>query len=225
MDLSEANSEGLQDPDSMWNMLFLNRQLGNMNYGYFGSSGLYPGRENITFTLENSNQLYSSTWSAYIAGSFSGIKNGKDWLDRCTSTSPSKHRREALDQSDDNESQDDAAAAPATSSSSTTIVNSYPPPSTTLGKTYSTYLLNDAPGGKTGVLAIHNFQLTPSGKAALDATRDFLKKTITDWKNQGVKNIMFDMSGNPGGSVDMGYEVLNAVSHNNNITSPRLSCA
>lgn len=186
-DWIETNDRLFSDPDTRWNSLFARSN----DPGAFYGSPLYLG-DSTKLTFENSTEK-TVQWQAYVFGNFTGVTNGEDLYKNCLKPT--------------------ATSTPDSVSTPTTSPTSSPTPAPQSIQGYPKNPLYVAQDGsisaynvdKTGIIAIHTFSSFASqGRVFQNSARTI----ISIFQEMGIAHIIFDVSGNGGGSIVLAYDMF-----------------
>ena len=183
----------LQDYDALYNTNFIEIAHIPINKLQFTPPKLkYPGDSN-TFKFANGTERTIQNYATIRASSFRGVVDGATFYRRFCS--PIKSRPSS------------SSGGPGTTRTTPRTPPFYPTPEV-IHSEYAIggYYLNDSAFADVAVLTIPSFDVSSSSGGT--DFQDVLQQFLANAKAAGKKKLIVDLQANPGGLVDLGYEVF-----------------
>lgn len=195
---------GPQDPDAGYNSFFYSFNSGQdsgPNLGTFSGVLLfYPG-PSTSLKYENGTSVEKDNF-ALLNGDFTGVVDGDSFYQKFLNAT----EKDARSSASATESVESATPTASASDSATKItqIAHYPTP-TVISEdgTLSGYVFDDPGFEDLAVLALRQMSET-AGVSFQNSLTDYLDIC----RQQKKKNLILDLSGNPGGSVGLGYDTF-----------------
>lgn len=200
--------QNFQDPDAQYNSASLSPALNALGGGFSLDNTVFEIPDNYTLTFENGTTLVvQNAITALSDSNLSGIRSGQDIRDRFEIPSQKKKKKPQ-----DGPGPDQPQQRPPPPKPEPTILGYPVPVAKHSTNVVSGYLLNDSESRDTVVLSILAFDPLIGGVsldseesvgAFLSEARDVVSKTFQAAEAEGRDKLVIDMSGNPGGLLDL----------------------
>lgn len=197
-------SSGAIEPNADYNALFPNaaKSFGSSNNNRGGFTGVfgYPGSDNMTITFGNGTSA-SKAWLTISTQILAGVRSGQDFYDLVVAPADED---EGADSPSTNTSTSDyptATRLPQTQYPNPVVVQKF----LGSGGFCSGYFLNKS---SIAVLSIPTFDMADEFGLTF---QEFLTEFLAKSKAAGMKKLVIDLQGNPGGQVFLATELFKQV--------------